>query len=55
MKLEFVPNRGVNEDTLRPRYYLLHDAIHHQLAKLQRRQGPCDSEESSSRMGFLTC
>jgi hypothetical protein len=38
MKPDFVPNRGVNEDTLRPQYYLLRDAIHHQLAKLQRRQ-----------------
>jgi hypothetical protein len=38
MRPEFTPNRGANEDSLRPQYYLLRDAIHHQLAKLQRRQ-----------------
>lgn len=37
MKPGFTPNRGVNEDCLRPQYYRLKDAIHHQLAKLQRR------------------
>jgi hypothetical protein len=37
MKPDFIPNRGVNEEVLRPQYYRLRDAIHHQLAKLQRR------------------
>ena len=32
----FTPNRGVNEESLRPQYFYLRDAIHHHLAKLQR-------------------